>query len=116
MKIKTSDTVLVISGKDRGKTGKVFRVDKKNSKVAVEKLNLITKHVKKKKTGKGEKLRFEASFNAANVMVICPHCSKPTRIQYLIEKKVKTRICKICKESVDQKVDSAAIKTKKSKK
>lgn len=116
MKIKTGDNVLVIAGKDRGKTGKVARVYKNTGKIVVEKLNLITKHVKKTKTSKGEKIRFEAPFDASNVMLLCPHCSKPARIRYLIEKKAKTRICRICKESVDQKTDSAAIKVKKSKK
>jgi len=113
MKIKINDNVLVIAGKDRGKTGKVLRVDRKRGKVVVEKINLITKHIKKSKTSKGEKIRFEAPIDASNVMIICPHCSKPTRVSYMVEKKVKTRICKICKESVDQKVDSAAIKIKK---
>lgn len=111
MKIKAADTVLVIAGKDRNKTGKILRVDKKNKKVVVEKLNLITKHIKKTKTRKGDKIRFEAPMEASNVMIICPHCSKPTRVQCKIENKIKARICKICKESVDQKIDSAAIKT-----
>ncbi len=114
MKIKMNDTVLIIAGKDSGKTGRVLRVDKKARKVVVEKLNLITKHVKKSKTSKGEKIRFEAPFDISNAMIVCPQCSKPTRVSYLIDKKIKTRICRICKESVDQKIDSAAIKTKKS--
>ncbi|MBI5152218.1 50S ribosomal protein L24 [Candidatus Peregrinibacteria bacterium] len=116
MKIKISDNVLVIAGKYRGKTGKVIRVIKTSGKVVIEKINLVTKHVKKSKANKGERIRFEAPLDASNVMIVCPQCSKPTRIGYLIDKKVKTRICRICKESVDQKVDSAAIKTKKSKK
>lgn len=110
MKIKTGDNVLVIAGKDRGKSGKIIRVDKKDNRVVVEKLNMRVKHVKKTKTSKGQKISFEAAMNASNVMILCPHCSKPARVGYLIDKKIKTRICKICKESVDQKVDSAAIR------
>ena len=116
MKIKSNDTVLVITGKDKNKSGKVLRVNPKNNKLVVEKLNLRTKHVKKTKTSKGEKIKFEAAMDASNVMILCPHCNKPTRIGYQLKGKTKARICKLCKESVDHQVDSTAIKTTKSKK
>ena len=116
MKIKISDNVLLIVGKDRGKSGKVIRVDQKRKKIAVEKLNLITKHIKKTKTSKGDKVRYETFFDVSNAMILCPHCSKPARIEYKTEGKTKSRICKLCKESVDQKFDSSAIKSKKTKK
>lgn len=103
MKIKVDDTIVVISGKDRGKTGKVIRVYQKINKIVVEKINIRTKHIKKTTTRPGEIIRFEAPFDVSNVKVICPRCKKATRVSYLkLKDKKKQRICKKCKESIDQ--------------
>ena len=85
MKLRIGDTVQVISGKDKGKQGKLLSIDRKSNKVKVEKVNIVTKHVKKKQ-GPGEKIQFEAPINASNVMVLCPETKKPTRIGYQVNK------------------------------
>lgn len=102
MKVKVSDTVSIITGKDKGKTGKVTRVYKKSGKVTVEKVNIRTKHIKKSQSAQGEKITFEAPINASNVQVVCPHCNKKVRVAYKVEKgQKKQRICRKCNESLD---------------
>jgi len=103
MKIKVNDNVLVISGKDRNKTGKVTRTLNKSQKVIVEKLNKRTKHVKKSQTRPGSKITFEAPMNVSNVMAICPSCKKASRVSYTkLESGKKQRVCKKCNESLDK--------------
>lgn len=103
MKIKLNDKVAVITGKDKGKTGNVMRVLSKQNSVVVEKINLKTKHIKKTTQKAGEKIQFEGPVNVSNVMLICPNCSKKTRVGYnKLENKKKQRICKKCKETVDK--------------
>lgn len=103
MKIKTNDNVLVINGKDRGKSGKVVRSMPKDNKIVVEKVNMRTKHIKKSQTKPGSKVTFEAPLDVSNVMVICPNCKKRTRVEYkILQSGKKQRICKKCKESLDK--------------
>jgi large subunit ribosomal protein L24 len=103
MKIKVNDNVLVITGKDRNKTGKVIRTNAKDEKVVVEKLNMRTKHIRKTQTSPGSKITFEAPMNVSNVMAICPNCKKATRVGYKkLETGKKQRICKKCNESLDK--------------
>lgn len=103
MKLKVSDQVGIIAGKDKGKSGKIMRINRKNNKVVVEKVNIRTKHIKKTTERPGEKIQFEAPVDASNVMVVCPNCKKLSRIEYKkTEKGKKQRICKKCKETVDQ--------------
>lgn len=103
MKVKTNDNVLVITGKDRNKTGKVTRVLKKADKVVVEKVNMRTKHIKKTQTAPGSKIQFEAAMPASNVMVVCPNCKKATRVGYKkLESGKKQRMCKKCGEALDK--------------
>lgn len=105
MKIKVNDNVLVITGKDRGKSGKVIKTISKDERVVVEKLNMRTKHIKKSQTRPGSKITFEAPMNVSNVMAVCPSCKKPTRVGYTkLESGKKQRICKKCKESLDKLV------------
>jgi len=115
MKVKAKDKVLVIAGKYKGKTGTVMRVYKKTDRVTVEKVNIRTRHIKKTATHAGQRLQYEAPFNVSNVIVICPSCSKATRIAYsLPEKGKKFRVCKKCGESVEQSIsNSKAEKPKK---
>lgn len=106
MKIKKNDKVQIISGKDKGKQGKVLQVFPETNRVAVEGLNLRTKHMKPRREGeKGQKIQFPAPLNAANVLSVCPRCSRPARIGYKIvineKEKQKVRICKKCKETID---------------
>jgi large subunit ribosomal protein L24 len=117
MKIKHNDKVMVISGKDKGKTGKVLRMLTKSGKIVVEKLNMRTKHVKKTKTAAGEKIHFEAPMDASNVAIVCPACNKPTRAGYkILENGKKERICKKCRESMDRELLETGTKSKSAKK
>jgi len=75
---------MVIAGKDKGKSGKIMRIDHKNDQVTVEKVNMRIKHIKKSQGRPGEKISFEAPLAASNVMVIDPKTGKPTRIRYNI--------------------------------
>ncbi len=103
MKIKLKDKVLVTAGKYKGKTGLVMRVLKKQNKLTVEKINIRTRHIKKTATAAGQRLQYEAPFSASNVKLICPSCSKATRVGYMSPPKGKKhRFCKKCKESVEQ--------------
>lgn len=103
MKVKVNDNVLVTAGKYKGKTGKITRVYKGNNKIVVEKINMRTRHVRKTATQAGQKIRSEAPFDASNVQVICPNCKKAVRVGYVVpEKGKKYRVCKKCKESIEQ--------------
>ncbi|MBQ9937488.1 MAG: 50S ribosomal protein L24 [Oscillospiraceae bacterium] len=96
--VKTGDTVLVISGDDKGKEGKVLAVSPKESKVIVEGLNMVTKHVKPRKMGdKGGLVQAEAAMYASKVMLVCPKCKKATRVAHAKDKNGNTvRLCKHC--------------------
>ena len=98
--VKKDDTVLVISGDDRGKKGKVLEVSPKEGKVIVEGLNMVKKHVKPRKMGDpGGIVEAEGALYADKVQVICPHCNKPTRIAHkTFEDGTKSRVCVKCKE------------------
>jgi large subunit ribosomal protein L24 len=103
MKVKMNDNVLVITGKDRNKTGKITKILNKSDKVVVEKVNMRTKHIKKTQTAPGSKIQFEAAMPASNVMVVCPNCKKATRVGYKkLESGKKQRMCKKCSESLDK--------------
>ena len=95
--VKTGDTVIVINGKDRGKTGKVMQVSPSEGKVIVEKVNLVTKHVKPRQMGEpGGILQAESALYADKVQLICPKCGKATRVGHVIEDGKKLRVCKKC--------------------
>lgn len=101
MKIKKDDKVKVIAGKDLGKEGKVLSVLKDEGKVIVEKVNIVKKHTRPRKEGeKGQRVEVPAPMNISNVMLICPGCSKPTRVGYNITDNGKNRVCKKCKKEI----------------
>ena len=101
MKIKKGDTVQVLSGNDKGKTGEVLETIPKDSKVIVKGVNVRKKHVKPKKQGEeGGILSLECAIKECKVNVVCPKCNKPARIGYEIEKDTKVRICKKCKSKI----------------
>ena len=113
MKIKVKDKVLVTAGKYKGKVGAVMRIYKKTNRITAEKVNVRTKHIKKTTTHAGQKIKYEAPFDASKVMLICPNCNKATRVGYTIPKEGKKfRICMKCGESVEQAIS----KTEKKKK
>ena len=101
MKIKKGDTVLIISGKDKGKKAKVLTVFPKEKRVIVEGLNLRKKHVRPKKSGqKGQIVEISAAIDISNTKFICPKCNKSARIGFKITEKNKFRICKKCGQEV----------------
>ena len=101
MKIKKGDTVLIISGKDKGRTGKVTKALPKKGGILVERINLKKKHVRPKKQGeKGQVVDVSALLEVSNVKIICPKCGKAARVGYKVEGEVKNRICKKCKQII----------------
>lgn len=106
MKIRINDNVLVLAGKHRGKTGDVRRVFKKRNQVVVEKINIRTRHIKKRPGQAGQKIHYEAPIDASNVMVVCHNCSKATRVgQIILKTGKKQRVCKKCGQSLDKPVE-----------
>jgi large subunit ribosomal protein L24 len=101
MKIRKNDNVIMLSGKDKGKTGKVIAVFLKERKVIVEGLNLIKKHVRARKQGqRGQIINKERAVSVSSVALICKSCGKPTRVGYKVIGENKVRICKKCKNEV----------------
>ena len=97
MNVKKNDTVLVLSGKDKGKKGTVLSVDPESRKVIVEGVNVASRHQKPRKQGEeGGILQKEAPIYACKVQKVCPKCNKPTRIGHKVEGDKKVRICKKC--------------------
>lgn len=94
--VKTGDTVVVLSGKDKGKKGKVLEVSPSERKVIVEGLGMVTKHVKPRQAGQpGGIVKAEGALYASKVMVVCPKCGKPTRAAHKIDGDgKKVRLCK----------------------
>ncbi len=97
-RIRKGDTVKILSGKDRGKTGKVLRVDDGGERILAEGLNMKKKHVRpKRQDKKGEIILLPTPFNSSKAMPICPSCKKPARIGYKKnDSGVKSRVCKKC--------------------
>lgn len=97
MKIKKGDTVKILSGKDRGKNGKVLRMVPSENKAVVEGVNLAKKHKKATKRGeKGQRITIPMPINVSNLQLVCPKCGKPTRVGYKVTEDKKHRICKKC--------------------
>ena len=97
MNVKKGDTVVVLSGKDKGKQGKVLGTIPSESKVVVEGINMVTCHVKPRRQGEeGGIVKREAAIYASKVQVVCPKCGKGTRVAHKIEDGKKSRICKKC--------------------
>lgn len=94
--VKTGDTVVVLSGKEKGKKGKILQVSPKERKVIIEGVNMCTKHVKPRRQGEaGGIVKAEAAMYACKVMPVCPKCGKPTRIGHkVLEDGSKVRVCK----------------------
>lgn len=107
MKIKKGDNVIMLSGKDRGKTGKIIHVfftrrssgegGPNGNKIVVEGLNLVKKHLRARKQGqKGQIVSKERAVSASSVALVCKSCGKQTRVGFKIEGENKIRICKKC--------------------
>lgn len=101
LKIRKKDKVMVISGKDKGKTGEVLQVIPDEMRVLVSKINVVTKHRKRTQTAPGGIEKIEAPIAYSNVMLLCPKCEKPTRAKV---ERLKTgelvRACRKCSEKI----------------
>ena len=112
--IKKGDNVVVIAGKEKGKTGKVTEVSSKNNRVLVDGVNIVTKHQKaRKQDEKSQIVKKNAPIEASNVMVVCPSCGKATRIAHSEVEGKKVRTCKKCKASLDKEFAKAVKKESK---
>ncbi len=97
MKIHKGDTIKIIAGKDKGKTGKVLKVLIKKNKVLVDGLNLYKKHVRPKNQGeKGEVVSVPRPMDVSNAMIVCPSCSMAVKVGYRFDSGKKARICRKC--------------------
>ncbi|HOF94021.1 MAG TPA: 50S ribosomal protein L24 [Clostridia bacterium] len=102
LNIKKDDTVIVITGKDKGVKGKVLVSLPKEERVIVQNANMMTRHQKPRRQGDaGGRIKQEGAIHASNVMLICPKCSKPTRVGHAFEGEKKVRVCKKCGKSMD---------------
>ncbi len=101
MKLKKGDNVTVISGKDRGKRGKILAVYLARARALVEGINIFKKHQKPKRQGeKGETISVPRSINISNVQFYCGSCSRGVRLGYHLEGEAKVRNCVRCKRTV----------------
>ena len=111
MHVKTKDTVIVISGKDKGKKGKITAAFPKLNRVTVEGVNVVTKHQKSRNAMQpGGIIHKDMPIDASNVMLVCPKCGKATRVAHKVERvagengktnRSMIRICKKCGAEID---------------
>jgi len=109
--IKKDDRVEVTTGKNRGKIGKVKKLvlDKERLRVIVEGVNMVTRHTKPSQGSAGGKIEKEAPIHISNVTLLCPKCNEATRVAHAFvpvvgsDKPRKVRVCKKCKEHIDEK-------------
>ena len=102
MNVKKGDTIVVLSGKDKGKQGKILKSDPKGGKVIVEGVNVAMKHRKPRKQGEeGGIVKMETPIYACKVMLVCPKCGKPTRPAFrILDDGSKARVCRKCGETI----------------
>jgi large subunit ribosomal protein L24 len=101
MRIKKGDNVKILSGKDRGKSGKVIRVYPITERVIVENINLVKKHKKSRQSNEqSERITMPAPISLSNVLLICPKCSKITRMGVKTVADKKVRVCKKCEAEI----------------
>lgn len=101
MKIKKGDEVIITKGKDRGKKGKVEKVLHNKNSIVLLGLNIFKRHLKKKdEKNPGGIVEFARPLRVENIALICPKCTKPTRVGYKISGSNKIRICRKCKATV----------------
>jgi len=108
--IKREDTVKVISGRDKGKTGRVLRVDRATGKILVEHVMMVKRHTRPvpQKQIKGGIAERESPIPASNVLIVCPGCNKAVRVAHHVDhapggKARRTRVCRKCGQTIDKK-------------
>jgi large subunit ribosomal protein L24 len=102
--MRKGDRVYIISGKDKGKEGKILRRDLARDLVVVENVNMVTKSTRpSQKNPKGGLIKMEAPISASKAMLVCPSCGKPTRVaRAYLDSGKKVRVCKKCGEVIDK--------------
>lgn len=101
--VKAGDTVSVITGKDKNKTGKILKVDTRKNGAIVEGLNIVKRHTRARNNQPGSLIEKEALIQISNIMLYCEKCKKPVRAKSsLLQDGKKARICKKCGESFDK--------------
>ena len=111
MKVKKNDTVLVLTGKDAGKTAKVLVALPKDNKVVVDGVNVQKKHKKARSAQEVSSIVNQSgAIDASNVLVVCPVCNKATRVAYKIEGDKKVRVCKKCGAVLDAGKEAKEVK------
>lgn len=100
-KLRKEDLVQVIAGKDKGKQGKILKIDREKGKVIVAGVNMVKKAMKKKnQNDRGGIAEIEAALHISNVMIVCKKCGRPVKIGYKIEGDTKKRVCRKCGEAL----------------
>jgi large subunit ribosomal protein L24 len=104
MRLRKGDRVYIISGKDKGKEGRILRRDVSRELIVVENVNIVTKSSRPtQKNPRGGLIKMESPINAAKAMLVCPSCGRPTRVgRAFLDSGAKVRICKKCGEVVDK--------------
>lgn len=102
-RVKRDDTVLVLAGKDRDKRGTVTRVLPREGRVIVQGVNMIKRHMRQRPGAlQAGIIEREAPISLSNVMPVCPHCSKATRVGHAVVEGKKARVCKHCGQVIDR--------------
>lgn len=105
LQIRKNDIVKVIAGREKGKVGRVLKIDREKARVVIEKLNMVKRHIKPGKTHpQGGIVEKEAALSYSNVLVMCDKCNKPTRIAMAVDGAGKrSRVCKRCGDVLEAK-------------
>ena len=117
MKVKKNDTVLVLTGKDAGKTAKVLVAFPKENRIVVDGINVQKKHKKARSAQEVSEITNQSGpIDASNVLVVCPVCEKATRVAYKVEGDKKVRVCKKCGAILDATKEAKEVKKATKKK
>ena len=117
MKVKKNDTVLVLTGKDAGKTAKVLVAMPKENRIVVDGINVQKKHKKARSAQEVSSIQNQSgAIDASNVLVVCPTCGKATRVAYKVEGDKKARVCKKCGAILDATKEAKEVKKTSKKK
>src|SRR5687767_5452045 len=100
LKIRKGDEVKVLLGKDRGKVGKIVKVDRKEGKVLIEGINMFKRHIRKTQGIEGGVIDIIKPLKISNISLVCPKCKKQTRVGFKFQDNKKVRICKKCQEII----------------
>ena len=102
-RVRKDDMVMIIAGRERGKTGKVLRLLHKTGRVVVERINLVKRHTKPRGTQQGGIIEKEAALHLSNVQPVCSRCDKPARVgTKRLEDGGAVRVCRRCGEQIDK--------------